>query len=82
MGLVQNDEHTDFATDKEGNRLYICDGPSCQVSRVPWSSNWQWYGSLRDMDEDPLSLITFCSEECKAEGEKLMNPQPLTARNI
>ncbi|MCZ4270941.1 hypothetical protein [Maritalea porphyrae] len=81
MGLVWNDQHTDVAKSLSGKRLYACDAPDCNVRRVPWSSRWVWYGSYKDLDEDPASILTFCSEECRAAAKFVMQTQELKARN-
>lgn len=44
-----------------GNRLYECD--QCG-ERSPWEKGWLWYGSLRDVEDEPTSVWVFCSQTC------------------
>lgn len=55
MGITQKRSvHT-------GKRLYVCDGCG-DIS--PWRKGWIWYGALRDCDEDPTNVRTFCQKKC------------------
>lgn len=47
------------------NHLYECD--ICG-KREQWNDNWNWYGSLNDMDNE--NLPTLCSIECREKFDK------------
>ena len=54
-------------TDKyalNGKRLYSCDLAGCGSQDAPWGRGWIWYGSYRDIDDDPSSVLVFCSQDC------------------
>ena len=48
----------------DGSQLYNCDGPGCPEKRTTWKRGWIWYGSIRDMEDDPYGFPTFCSMKC------------------
>jgi len=49
---------------------YDCDAPSCKVKNEVWGSGWICYSSLKDMDDNPCSIPTFCSQDCANEYAK------------
>lgn len=82
MGVCKEIDGVNRARSTMGRLLYTCDAPSCDVRRVPWGPNWSWYGSYKDLDDDPFSIPTFCSERCKAEADGIMNPAKIAVRNL
>ncbi len=56
-----------------GRRLYKCDGPRCGASCEPWGGTWLWYGSYRDIEDDPYGFPTFCGFGCATAYAKRKN---------
>lgn len=82
MGMVRSDHHRwDAARSLSGKRLYTCDNPDCDVRRVPWRNSWIWYGSYKDIEDDPFAIPTFCSDACKQAATKRMKFDALDIRN-
>lgn len=82
MGLCRDiDEPHRTARSKHGQKLWTCDGPSCDVRRVPWSKDWQWYGSIKDWDNDPFSVFALCSDACRNEFDVLIQPKQIEPRD-
>lgn len=42
-----------------------------------WSEQSEWYGTLKDMDENPKKLKYSCSPVCKAELQKVFKDEPI-----
>lgn len=53
-----------------GRTAYRCE--QCGVVS-PWSADWLWWGAVRDLDDDPNSIMTFC---CKDHAEEFERIQP------
>ena len=83
MGLCRDiDNHHERARCiTTGRQLWTCDAPSCTVARVPWDKDWRWYGSYRDLEDDPFAVPAFCSDACQKEHEAYVTPITLEVRN-
>lgn len=46
----------------------------------PWGDGWRWYGSYRDLEDDPKSITVFCSEDCQKDGEHNGAVKPLPVK--
>jgi hypothetical protein len=53
-----------------GKHAYRCE--QCGVVS-PWGEAWMWFGAIRDLDEDPNGVMTFC---CKDHAEEFERIQP------
>lgn len=36
----------------------------------PWDDRWTWYGSYKQLDEDPKSIIKVCSKQCRDKAKE------------
>lgn len=57
----------------DNRRLYSCDGPGCGLSREPWGASWLYYASIAEIEDNPESLVTWCSREC---AERYIDANP------
>ncbi len=70
----------------DGRRLYACDGPECGATHEPWGDQWLWFGSIRDSEERPERILTFCGPACvdafraQQAGRKLPRLKPSDLR--
>ena len=83
MGLCRDIENPRIpARSTNGRRLWTCDAPSCDVRRVPWSREWQWYGSIKEWDNDPFSVFAICSDACRDEFDEAIQPKQIEPRDM
>ena len=57
MGITDRRSYAEVGS----RRLYECDG--CK-NLSSWRKGWLWYGSYRDLENDPENVRTFCSDDC------------------
>lgn len=82
MGLCRDTDYPHMtARSKRGQKLWTCDAPNCDVRRVPWRKGWQWYGSFKDVDNDPFSVFALCSDACRGEFDKHIQPKQIEPKN-
>jgi len=63
-------DKNDLDPHKKVYQCFICN------ESFNWNKGSSWYGSMRQMDEDPNSVKCFCSEKC------LMNCKPEKIKNF
>lgn len=63
MTVIKGDNELDL-----NKKIYRCS--NCK-SEFNWGKNSSWYGSYKQMDENPEKLIYSCSDECMDELKKV-----------